>query len=252
MKMWMWLIAGMGILAWSLTLHAEKKNDTDQGNATTQESKAEKSKDKDGTPRAARPFQERRRVNPPRDGAGKGEDDKDDGPPDGHRFRGKPGEGPGGPPVDVPFERIEQTMKFLKQHYPQQYERLNKLKENDSKAFRRQIMQMAPRMSEFMELVERDPELGKMFIEEHQLEINIRDEVLKYTKAADESVKSEIKIKMMDLIGKQFDIRQNRLKAMIADLERQLEQKKQALGERAARRDQMIDMEVQRRINPDI
>jgi len=91
-----------------------------------------------------------------------------------------------------------------------------------------------------------------MFIEEHQLEMNIRDEVLKYTKAADESAKSEIKIKITDLIGKQFDIRQNRLKAMIADLERQLEQKKQALGERAARRDQMIDMEVQRRINPDI
>jgi hypothetical protein len=164
--------------------------------------------------------------------------------------------GPGGPGLgplgEMGRERVEQTMKFLKQHYPQMHERLQRLRESDPRGFYRQLMRIAPRMPELIDLIETRPELAKMMIEEHQLEMDIRDETLRHARAKTDETRAEAKQRLQELVSRQFDVRQNRLKSIIADLERELDQKKKALEERASKKEQIIDLEVQRRLNPDI
>lgn len=210
--------------------------------------------------RPARPGGERRRLRPaheplagPDAEAGRPSDD------DARPLRPRPGEGPMGPggpglgPIgEMGRERVEQTMKFLKQHYPQMHERLQRLRESDPRGFYRQLMRIAPRMPELIDLIETRPELAKMMIEEHQLEMDIRDEMLRHARAKSDDMRAEAKQRLHELVSRQFDVRQNRLKAIIADLERELEQKKKALEERASKKDQIIELEVQRRLNPDI
>lgn len=173
---------------------------------------------------------------------------------EGRGFGGPWGDGEhrGGPMFGASPERTERMMAFLKEQYPQLYERLNELKEKDEHAFHRQLGRMLPRMPELMNIIEGDPTLGKLIIDEHRLEMDIRDALVEYRETKDEGAISQLKGRIRDLISKQFDVRQEKLKLMIANMERELERKKQYLKEQAAKKDKVIDRELQRRLEPDI
>lgn len=258
MHTWRLMLAGLWLAVAATAAWAEPNKDAAPPNAP----EAKPDRPRDGEPRQGRPFGERRRMQAQRDSDAEPADD-DGGPADGpnrqesRRQAGKPGEGPGGFGGPGPFgemakERIEAAMKFLKEHYPPMYERLQKLREQDPRGFQRQIFRIIPRLPEFMDMLETNPELAKMMMEEHRLEMEIRDEVFKHSRANSDDLKTRSKQRIQELVSKQFDIRQNRLKATITDLERQLEQKKRALEERASRKDQIIELELQKRMNPDI
>jgi hypothetical protein len=184
-----------------------------------------------------------------------------------HGFRGRMGgpgrdeAGPGGPDRDRRFggiermanfsERIDKVLEFLKEHYPEMYEKLTALRKEDPRAFRRQLMRLLPRLPEFMMLVERDPEMATLLIEEHKLEMEIREVAHDYRHVESDDERASLKQRLASLVGEQFDIRQTRLKRMIEDLERQLELKKKALAQREERKKQLIEIEVERRLNPD-
>lgn len=161
------------------------------------------------------------------------------------------GEHGSGPMFGASPERIEKAMDFLKEQYPKLYEHLGELKEKDPRAFHRQMGRIMPRMPELMNIIERDPKLGKLIIDEHRLEMEIRDAVVEYRKVKDQGENATLKDRIRELISQQFDVRQEKLKLMIANMERELERKKQFLAEQAAKKDNVIDRDLQRWIEPD-
>jgi len=171
-----------------------------------------------------------------------------------------PGEGPEGPPGDRPGgpmfgprpEQIEQAMQFLEESYPVLYRKLRALHERDPQAFRAQLHRIMPRLPELMEIRRRNPELGKAMFREHQLEMQIEEAVIEYRRARSDAEKAEIKKQIQALVSEQFDVRQEKLRLMIAQLEQELEQKKKALSERASKKEQFIELDVERRLNPDL
>lgn len=159
---------------------------------------------------------------------------------------------PGGPMFGLSPERVERAMKFLKEQYPRQYEHLCELRERDPRAFQRQLNRIMPRIPELMNLLERNPKLARLIIDEHRLEMDIRDAAVDYGRADDEDYRATLKERIRALISKQFDVRQEKLKLMIADLERELERKKQLLSEQATKKEKMVDREMERRLEPDM
>lgn len=163
-----------------------------------------------------------------------------------------PGEHPGGPMFGPSQERIDRVMKFLDEHYPRLHERLTELREQDPRAFHRQLSRLLPRMPDLMSILDRNPELGKLIIDEHRLEMDIRDAIREYHRARNDADRDQLKEQIRDLISRQFDVRQEKLKLMIADMERELERKKQVLAEQAARKDKLIDRDLRQRLDPDL
>ncbi len=149
-------------------------------------------------------------------------------------------------------ERIDRVMKFLDEHYPRLHERLTELREQDPRAFHRQLSRLLPRMPDLMSILDRNPELGKLIIDEHRLEMDIRDAIREYHRARNDADRDQLKEQIRDLISRQFDVRQEKLKLMIADMERELERKKQVLAEQAARKDKLIDRDLRQRLDPDL
>jgi len=163
-----------------------------------------------------------------------------------------PADHPGGPMFGPSQERIDRVMKFLDEHYPRLHERLAELREKDPRAFHRQLSRLLPRMPDLMNILDRNPELGRLIIDEHRLEMDIRDAIREYHRARNDADRDQLKEQIRDLISRQFDVRQEKLKLMIADMERELQRKKQVLAEQAAMKDKIIDRDLEQRLEPDL
>lgn len=181
-------------------------------------------------------------------------EEPDDGPrppgeePRGPGFRGhRPDDDRGRPVFGPDPERIDRVMEFLKTEYPRLYDRLSDLRDDDPRAFHRQLNRMLPRLPELMHILDRNPKLGKLMIEEHQLEMDIRETTARYHRAGDDATKQRLR----EMIGRQFDIRQERLQLMIGEMERELARKKEALAEQAAHKDEIVNRELAKRTAPD-
>ncbi|MBN1488846.1 MAG: hypothetical protein JXA69_02925 [Phycisphaerae bacterium] len=236
MRTWtVWIAAGvMSVLAVSTANVARGETET---TVARDDGKAERTPESPDAPRGPRGYWRHGDSAP---------DDGEKGPRD---RRGPYGRGPMygfGP------ETLDRGMAFLKEHYPELHDRLQHMKENDSLAFQRQMRRIMPRLPELIELADRDPDLAKLIFREHQLEMDIREVFVQYRDAEDAALAAEFKGRLTELVSEQFDVRQEKLKLMIADLERQLEQKKQALAEREQKKAEIIDLELRRRLNPDI
>jgi hypothetical protein len=251
MRAWVWLIAG-GCIVMTATAGAlsdpDRKDVTSDKPSTRPASNAERHDQGAGTrrpPRSERGEGRSYRAQP--DGVG-GLGGEHRSHSDGRRFGGSSSDRDrsGGPMFGHTPERIERAMKFLQEQYPTLYERLNELREQDPRAFHRQLGHIMPRMPELMNIIDTDPQLGKLIIDEHRLEMDIRDAIVTYRQTKDDAEKDHIR----DLISKQFDVRQEKLKLMIANLERELQRKKQYLSEQAGRKDQVVERDLQRRIEP--
>jgi len=99
---------------------------------------------------------------------------------------------------------------------------------------------------------DRNRDLFEKMIREHQLEMEIRDTIVAYRAARGAAARDELRKHLADLVSEQFDARQERLRLMIAELERELELKKKQLAEHAARKEKIIEAELQHRLREDI
>jgi len=168
-----------------------------------------------------------------------------------HFGHGGPDERPGGPRFGPGPEKIDDLMAFLKEYYPKMHERLNELRGSDPHGFRRQMFRMFPKIRELREMKDRNRDLFEKMIREHQLEMEIRDTVVAYRAARSTAAREELRKHLADLVSEQFDARQERLRLMIAELERELELKKKQLAEHAARKEKIIEAELQHRLRED-
>ncbi len=255
MHTWAWLITGGFILALTAAAAGADSNaGHDDNKPTTRPAARSERGAKNAEPRRPgrrNPGDGDAHRRPP----GEDRDDRDlenpPEPPDEPGLGPMPpaGEGRGGPMFGPDPERTRRVMKFLKEHYPRMHERLAELQDRDPRAFHRQMMRMLPRLPELMGILERNPKLGKLMIEEHQLEMDIRDATMEYHRARTEATPAQMKERLRELIGKQFDIRQEKLQLMISEMERELARKKEQLSEQAAKKDEVIKRELERRLS---
>lgn len=162
------------------------------------------------------------------------------GPPD--------GEAPDGPGFAPRLERLEETLRFLKENYPDQYARLAALRKDSPREFYQQMRHILPRIRFLMDTMQRNPALGEVMVREHRLEMDIRDAVETYHKTTDEQKAADLRARVRELVGQQFDARQRRLQLMIEELEKELARKKDMLADQARRRDTCIDEDLERRL----
>ena len=203
-----------------------------------------------GPTRASQPSAEE----PPPDAAPTGSDQVRPGPPDQHGIR-PPRSGADDRDQPPFFDRLRDVDRarvgeFLERHFPEQAEDLRILERIDERRFRRRMREVMPRILRLMRELERDEELGLLSIKEERLELKIHRAVRAHFRASDQAKREEIRAKIEESIGRQFDLRQQRSRQTIQKLERRIERLKERLQSRADRRQELLARELEMRLQP--
>lgn len=214
---------------------------------------------------------EQRTAPPGEDEAGPDESMDDDGPPGPgpgpggppHRPMqpGREGMGPGGPgprvggpeglhkpPMFPPTqEEQEQLLAFAKEHFPEMVTRIELLKKEDPQAYKRISRRMWPRLQIMKEAFERDPQgLGKILIDEKKVEDQIRLKARSYQQERDGTRKASVGAELRALLEQQFDLRLQRRRLELADLQKRLEDQTKRVDSMAAKKQDLVQRQFDR------
>lgn len=156
------------------------------------------------------------------------------------------------PPLPVlSEEELQHLHDFVKQHFPEQYERMKRPWQDDPASRQRIASRIWPKLSQVILAYRRNPELGTLMIQDQKIEEEVRKKVHAYRDASEDRRK-EIEQEVRSLMSEQFDIRQKRRALEIAELEKRLAEQKRMLEERSANKDAIIRREIDRRIHPEL
>ena len=136
---------------------------------------------------------------------------------------------------------VETWLKGVKERNPEEFERLNKLREEDPEAFQKALRERLEKMREggsklHDEFVRRHPELAKQDQETRKL--------LEAYKTASPDDKKQIRAELKKKLGETFEVREKARQEMIQHLESQLGQLKKDADKRKANRDAIIERRV--------
>ncbi len=164
---------------------------------------------------------------------------------------GGPGFGRGGPEGKPPLppmtdEEIGKMLAFAQEHFPEMAKRFEDLKKDDPQEFRRAMRRVFPRLMMLRETYARDPELGKLLIEERKLEEQIHTKVRSYRQERNAGNKDKIGGELKQLLGQQFDIRLQRRRLEFADIQKRLQEQSQRLDAWAAKKQENVQRQFDR------
>jgi len=156
--------------------------------------------------------------------------------------------GPEGKPPLRPMtdDEINKLIDFAKVHFPEVADHLQQLRKDDPQEFRRALRRMWPRLMIMKETFDRDPQLGNLMIEDHKLEQQIHGKVRDYRQQRDPNNKQKIGDELRQLLGQQFDIRLQRRRLELADLQKRLQEQSQRLDTWAAKKQENIQRQFDR------
>ena len=80
-------------------------------------------------------------------------------------------------------EELDELHNFVKEHFPMQYQRIKRIWADDPNARRRIAARLWPRISQLIDVYRRNPELGELMIQDHQLEEDVRRKAHAYRDA---------------------------------------------------------------------
>ncbi len=187
--------------------------------------------------------------------------DDEDGPPPNERRRkgregrrrgmqrhrgmhdGPPGHPPGGPPMtrEEMHELRERTIKFVKEHFPERHAEMLELRERDRREFRRRIMEVIPKIREMMILMDRNPELGALVVEERQIEFQIEKAARQYGETDNATSRDALRREIRQMAEDMHEVRAEIAEHKIAQLEKRLEQVRSRLEKDRDRKQQRIN-----------
>jgi hypothetical protein len=153
---------------------------------------------------------------------------------------------PGGPEVGGPWfelspdERAE-LRQFVREHFPEIAEELEALREQSPERFERRLRRIAPDMLRLMDTMQIDPRRGILMVQERRLDMRIRQRVRQYRLTENVETRTEIRGQVRLLLGEQFDLRRQRRELEIRQLENRLGELRQHLANSNAKRDQIIE-----------
>lgn len=174
--------------------------------------------------------------------------------PEGEMERGGPDRPPpDGPPDprgmrhgDRPWRRLspeqmDEAMQLLREHFPQMAERLAAIRERDPDQFERVL---GSRMPLLMRIMHSDPRMRELIIEDFKQQMEIDRLLPLLAGATNEEERMELRRQLRAAVHAQFQVRIEKHRRVIADLERRLSEQKRVLDERVENADRLIDERV--------
>lgn len=216
------LLAGLAIT------FAEDTNTTDQPQAT----------DNDRPPQ--RPMRDRGEGDRPRD-----------------RMMGEGRRGEGPPPQDVqqPLtpEQINEAVEVMREISPWWADRLEEARKEDEQRFVNMVTRSYPRIRQFLELKQQDPELYKLRIDEARLDSQSRHlswQLYQAQQNPDDADKAaQLKQELLGVLTEQFDVNQKARQHEIDTLKRQLGNLERDLAKRGEEREAQIQARFDELLN---
>jgi hypothetical protein len=145
-------------------------------------------------------------------------------------------------------EEREQVRAFMAEHFPERYEEILELQQNEER-LEMHMGRIMPEMMRLRELSERDPQVFDMRVQELRGEFRLR-QIARQLRFREGGVnRKELEDEARALIEQQFDLRQHRMETEIVRLEQKIEQLRSGLEDRAAKRDMEIDLALERIIS---
>ena len=142
-------------------------------------------------------------------------------------------------------EEREALVSFIREHFPDVAQELARLRDLDPERCERRLRRLRPDLRRLMEVMEINPERGRLLIEERRLEIRIRAYVKQYRKAKEKEVRLRIRHQLATAVTQRYNKRLERRALEIEDLEARIAALKAQLEEDAARRDDRIVAEIE-------
>lgn len=142
-------------------------------------------------------------------------------------------------------ERTE-LYEFVQENFPELHKELETLRQDQARQFQRRMARLAPKLLDLLDLMEIDPERGKLAIKEHKLEIQLRVLLLQYHKSQDESERAELRALIRPAVEKKLECRQQRHEQEIRDLEARITHLRKRLEQAAANRDKLVERALER------
>lgn len=162
----------------------------------------------------------------------------------GRDLRGR-GRRPGGPSdPERPGAEMERVRRFVRKHFPEGMEKLEKFRRRRPDAFRRHMRQMMPRIRRMMETMERNPEAGALMVHEERLNLDIQRIAREYSQAVDPDRLEALRHEIRARVEERFDVRLNRREQEIQRLERRLEAIRAQLANDLESREFQIEQEL--------
>jgi hypothetical protein len=160
-------------------------------------------------------------------------------------------QGPGGPPwlednEPLSPEQEARLMEFASKNFPQLHQRLIAVRDSNPILFGQMIKRVRGPISEIMRVQERNPELAEKLIQAHRIEIEITDLRGQYLSAGTDQQREQIKSKMRELVTRRGELRLERLKDEVRDLEKRLDQAKNEVVRREKNKDQIVEQEMKK------
>ncbi len=160
-------------------------------------------------------------------------------------------QGFGGPPWQDDGEPLSpdqeaRLMEFARKNFPQLYQRLVVVRNSNPMMFKQMIKRVRGPITEITRAQERNPEAAEKLIQAHRIEIELIDLRGQYQSARTDEHREQIKSKMRELVTRRSELRLERLKDEVRDLEQRLDQAKKEVVRRETSKDQIVEQELKK------
>lgn len=172
--------------------------------------------------------------------------------------RGEPGRPEGGPgrpgeqpPVELTPEQRTEVLALVREHMPEMYARLERLREQDPNAEDRIIGRFAPMFVEFLTLRENDPTAADLKLREFKAGAAMMRTIgeiraAKFSPQADPERLRKAVAELRDRVAEQFEIRLAIHEHEISTLRDRLARLERELAEERSQRELLVDQRVER------
>ena len=141
-------------------------------------------------------------------------------------------------------EQIDRLMKFMERNFPNMYVRLARVRDRDPAQFRKMIHRVARPMLPMLKAAAENPELAERMIAEHQSQLRIQELKETFTKTQDPAEKARIREQMRQQMVAAFDLRIDRLRMEVRQLQKRLDDAKGHLGDQERNKQRLIDQRL--------
>jgi hypothetical protein len=144
---------------------------------------------------------------------------------------------------EPPVNRDESLWPILKDFYPERFAQLRALRERDPHKFAQVEREMRPWLHQLREARTQNPELARLMVQQHRLEMEIHEWQNRYRAANDEQRKTMLE-RARTLAETRVDLRLQRDRLRMQWLEKRLHNLKADLAERETRKSKAIEREI--------
>ena len=173
------------------------------------------------------------------------------GPPEGRGFGARAdGRGPErGIWRRLSDEEREELYAFVEENFPELYQELEEIRQDEVRLFHRRMARLAPKLLELLDLMDADPERGKLAVKEHKLEIELRGLLLQYHKSQDQQHRAELRAQIKPVVVRKLECRRERHEQEIRDLEARIARLRSRLEMSATKQDELVEKLLERLLN---